>query len=51
MNWFLWPGERLCDLLGLKNADDRLGFRMFANVIVWSLLIVLAAVVYGIYGR
>ena len=50
MKWFLWPGERLCDLVGLKDLDDRLGFRLFANIIVWSLLIVLIALAYGIYG-
>ena len=50
MNWLLWPGERLCDLIGLKNADDRLGFRLFVNAIFWGLVVVLAAVVYGLWG-
>ncbi|MDR3441231.1 hypothetical protein [Telmatospirillum sp.] len=50
MNWFLWPGGRLCDLLKLNNADDRQAFRLFANMIFWSLVIVLVAVVAGIVG-
>lgn len=47
MNWFLWPGNRLCDLLGLRDRDDRQAFRLFANMIFWSLVIVLAAVLFG----
>jgi hypothetical protein len=47
MNWFLWPGDKLCDLFGLTRPDDRVGFRTFANVVIWGLVIVVAAVVYG----
>ncbi len=47
MNWFLWPGNWLCDRLGLNDPDDRQAFRLFANMIVWSLVIVLAAVAFG----
>jgi hypothetical protein len=49
MRWILWPGEKICDLLRLRDAEDRLGFRMFANMIVWGMVIVAAAVVYGRY--
>lgn len=47
MNWFLWPGNRLCDLLKLTNPDDRQAFRLFSNMIIWSVVIVLAAVGVG----
>ena len=47
MNWFLWPGNWFCDRLGLSNADDLQAFRRFSILIVWSLVIVLAAVVFG----
>lgn len=50
MNWFLWPGDRLCDLLGLRNADDRQAFRLFSNMIIWSLVIVMIAVLVGLFG-
>lgn len=50
MNWFLWPGNRLCDLLGLRNADDRQAFRLFSNMIIWSLVIVMIAVLVGLFG-
>lgn len=45
MNWFLWPGEKACDLVGLTDPDDRLGFRLFVNLIFWNLVMVLVAVV------
>jgi hypothetical protein len=43
MNWFLWPGDRICDLLHLSAADDRQAFRTFANIIVWGVVISAAA--------
>jgi hypothetical protein len=50
MKWFLWPGNRLCDLLGLTDADDRQAFRLFSNMIFWSLIIVVAALGLGMAG-
>lgn len=48
MNWFLWPGERVCDLVGLRDPEDRQVLRMFANTIIWGAVVVAAAVVYGL---
>jgi hypothetical protein len=48
MNWFLWPGDRVCDLLKLRDPDDRQAFRTFANTIIWGILIVILAVIYGV---
>lgn len=50
MNWFLWPGDKVCDLLRLKDANDRHAFRVFANMIIWGFGIVLAALFYGALG-
>ena len=47
MNWFLWPGDRLCDLVGLREASDRQGFRTFANIIIWGIVIVALAIAVG----
>ena len=47
MNWFLWPGNWLCDRLGLREADDRQAFRLFSNMIIWSFVIVMTALVFG----
>lgn len=49
MKWFLWPGDRVCDLLGLTDPDDRQGFRTFANMIIWGIVIVCLAFVFGKY--
>ena len=49
MKWFLWPGDRVCDLLGLVDPDDRVGFRTFANMIIWGAAIVIAALIFGKY--
>jgi hypothetical protein len=49
MNWFLWPGEKLCDIVGLTKPDDRQGFRIFANMIVWGVVIVGIAVAVGMW--
>lgn len=48
MNWFLWPGNWLCDRLGLRDSGDRQAFRLFSNMIFWSLVIVSAAVAWGL---
>lgn len=45
MKWLLWPGERVCDLVGLEDPDDRQGLRLFANVVIWGAVIVIAALV------
>jgi hypothetical protein len=47
MNWFLWPGDRICDLLKLRDSDDRQAFRTFANLIVWGIAVVAASLVVG----
>lgn len=47
MTWLLWPGEKICDLIGLTDPDARLGFRIFANMIIWGVVIVGTALVYG----
>ncbi|MBY0429595.1 MAG: hypothetical protein K2Q10_00235 [Rhodospirillales bacterium] len=45
MKWFLWPGDRVCDLLGLRDPDDRQAFRLFANMIIWGFVIVAGALI------
>ncbi len=50
MNWFLWPGDRVCDLLHLRDPDDRQAFRTFANIIIWGAAIVIAALLAGRFG-
>lgn len=47
MNWFLWPGDRVCDMLKLSDPNDRQAFRTFANMIIWGLVIVIAALLFG----
>lgn len=47
MDWFLWPGERLCDLIGLTDPEDRQVLRLFANTIIWGAMVVAAAVLWG----
>ncbi len=43
MNWFLWPGNKVCDLVGLHDPDDRQVLRLFANMIIWGAAIVVTA--------
>lgn len=50
MNWFLWPGERVCDLLGLRDPDDRQVLRLFANMVIWGTAVVAAAVLLAWLG-
>ncbi|MBF0304930.1 MAG: hypothetical protein HQL38_20030 [Alphaproteobacteria bacterium] len=45
MKWLLWPGDRICDALGLRDPDDRQTLRLFANTVVWSAVIVLVALI------
>jgi len=49
MKWFLWPGDCVCNLIGLQNANDRQAFRTFSNIIIWGFVIVLGAVVLGFW--
>lgn len=48
MNWFLWPGERVCDLAGLRDPDDRQVMRLFANMIIWGAVIVAVALIWAL---
>lgn len=43
MNWFLWPGERVCDLVGLHDPEGRVVLRLFFNMIIWGTVVVLLA--------
>lgn len=43
----LWPGNKVCDLLGVEGDDHRLILRLWVNLIVYSIVslsIVLAVV-------
>lgn len=44
MNWLLWPGERVCDLVGLTDPDDRQVLRLFVNTVAWGAIVVVVAV-------
>ena len=35
---FLWPGNKVCDLLGIKGDDHRLILRLWVNLIVYSIV-------------
>lgn len=43
MNWFLWPGERVCDLVGLHDPEGRIVLRLFFNMIIWGAVVVVGA--------
>ena len=34
----LWPGNKVCDLLGVTGDDHRLILRLWVNLIVYSIL-------------
>lgn len=34
----LWPGNKVCDLLGIEGADHRLILRLWVNLIVYSIV-------------
>lgn len=37
MQWFLFPGDQICDLAGVpKESDHRQVLRSFINMMVWS---------------
>jgi hypothetical protein len=42
---FLLPGNLVSDALGVREDDDRTMIRSLVNMLVWNLVIVLAAVV------
>jgi hypothetical protein len=41
---FLYPGNRICDAFHVRAKDDRMMLRTLVNMLVWNLLVVLAAV-------
>ncbi len=41
---FLYPGEKVCDACHVQAADDRVMIRTLVNMLVWNLVVVLAAV-------
>lgn len=34
----LWPGNRICDLLGVEGDDHRLILRLFMNLLIYGAL-------------
>ncbi len=34
----LWPGNKVCDLLGIEGTDHRLILRLWVNLIVYSIV-------------
>ncbi|MCH7807186.1 MAG: hypothetical protein IH995_08640 [Proteobacteria bacterium] len=34
----LWPGNRICDLLGVEGEDHRLILRVFMNLLIYGAL-------------
>lgn len=34
----LWPGNKICDLLGIEGTDHRLILRLWVNLIVYSIV-------------
>ena len=34
----LWPGNKVCDLLGIEGDDHRLILRLWVNLIVYSIV-------------
>lgn len=34
----LWPGNKVCDLLGVEGEDHRLILRLWANLIIYGIL-------------
>ncbi len=47
MLWmFLLPGNLVSDVLGAHEEDDRILIRTLVNMLVWSLVVVLAVVLW-----
>ena len=36
MRLFIWPGDRFCDFLDIRDPDSRLLLRMFVNLTVYG---------------
>ena len=36
MNYILWPGERFCDWLNIRDPDSRMLMRMFINLTIYG---------------
>ncbi len=34
----LWPGEKVCDILGIEGDDHRLILRLWANLIIYGIV-------------
>jgi len=34
----LWPGNKICDLLGIEGDDHRLILRLWANLIIYGII-------------
>jgi hypothetical protein len=34
----LWPGNKVCDLLGVEGDDHRLILRLWANLIIYGII-------------
>lgn len=37
-NVFLWPGNKVCDLLNVKGDDHRLILRLWSNLILYGIV-------------
>ena len=37
-NVLLWPGNKICDLLGVEGEDHRLILRVFMNLLIYGVL-------------
>jgi hypothetical protein len=48
MNWFLAPGNLICNLLNMpKDGESRMIFRSLMNMFFYGAIIVLIAVIIG----
>ena len=34
----LWPGEKVCDITGIKGEDHRLILRVYANLVIYGII-------------
>ena len=41
---FLYPGNVVCNIMGLGQGDDRMMVRTLVNMLVWNLLAVLVVI-------
>ncbi len=47
---FMLPGDVACDLLGAREADDRMMIRTLVNMLVWNFVVVVGAVLVWHWG-